>query len=373
VLFNKRSLAIAAALSRPAPHRDSLCLNCHVHQGWEGARHHPDYSPAFGVSCESCHGPAEHWLTAHYKPEWRGLGAREKEKRGLRDLRGLQGRAQSCVPCHVGTPDSDVNHDLIAAGHPRLYFEFGSYHARMPQHWSRARDLRDYPDLEARAWAVGQVVSARAALDLLIARADERHQRPWPEFAEYDCYACHHDLQDRSWRQLRGFPNRKPGALVWADWYHGLLPIPAEEFPPAAGKALAELRAEMQQPLPNRDRVLRLAGACRAALDTSLRTVEGRAHTTALLEERFLRLAEAGQKRQDLTWDGAAQHYLGLAALRHAWRDLNPGHPSATQMDQRLQGLAQQLLFPDRLDSPRDFDPEQVRGQLLRLRHPGGK
>ena len=51
VLFNKKSKGIAESLRRPvSPHKDSLCLNCHVHQGWEEARHHPDYSPTFGVT-----------------------------------------------------------------------------------------------------------------------------------------------------------------------------------------------------------------------------------------------------------------------------------------------------------------------------------
>ena len=73
---------------------------------------------------------------------------------------------------------------------------------------------------EAQAWRVGQVVSAEAALRLLIGRATAAKEKaqPWPEFAEYDCYACHHGLQGPSWRQKRGYAGRVPGSLRWNDW-----------------------------------------------------------------------------------------------------------------------------------------------------------
>jgi hypothetical protein len=66
-------------------------------------------------------------------------------------------------------------------------------------------DHKKYSDFEARAWLLGQVVSAKAALDLLKYRADPEHGKPWPEFAEYGCFACHHNLQDQAGR-------RKPNA-----------------------------------------------------------------------------------------------------------------------------------------------------------------
>jgi hypothetical protein len=41
--------------------------------------------------------------------------------------------------------------------------------------------------------------------------------KSWPEFAELECYSCHHNLtspQD-SWRQARGYAGRNPGAPAW--------------------------------------------------------------------------------------------------------------------------------------------------------------
>ena len=49
--------------------------------------------------------------------------------------------------------------------------------------------------------------------------------QPWPEFAEYDCFACHHDLRDRAWRRdpVR-FGKRPPGSLAWNERYVLFLP-----------------------------------------------------------------------------------------------------------------------------------------------------
>jgi hypothetical protein len=36
----------------------------------------------------------------------------------------------------------------------------------------------------------------------------------WPEFAELECYQCHHDLRSDSWRIARGYAGRTPGGLL---------------------------------------------------------------------------------------------------------------------------------------------------------------
>src|SRR5262249_35051891 len=149
-----------------------------------------------GIGCESCHGTAQQWLGVHYARDWRNKSDDEKRTLGFQPLKGLGERAHLCVSCHVGDVNKEVNHDLIAAGHPRLNFEFGAFQAIMPKHWPD-EGTHGQPDFEARAWAVGQVVSAQAALALLKHRASTTRS-PWPEFAEYECFACHHDLREPS-------------------------------------------------------------------------------------------------------------------------------------------------------------------------------
>jgi hypothetical protein len=41
--------------------------------------------------------------------------------------------------------------------------------------------------------------------------------KAWPEFAQFDCIACHHDLKADSWRQKRGYTGKpgRPTPRVW--------------------------------------------------------------------------------------------------------------------------------------------------------------
>src|SRR5262249_14971856 len=96
----------------------------------------------------------------------------------------------------------EVNHDLIAAGHPRLNFEFATYMRAMPPHWhERDRETGEPagPAFPARAWSAGQSATVKAALRLL----DHRGKGPWPEFTEQSCFDCHHELRPAG----RGFPS----------------------------------------------------------------------------------------------------------------------------------------------------------------------
>ncbi len=197
-LYSKRSLAIHGRLKRSAPyadlrlpHREQLCLACHA-MNVDQSQLAPDHRFALhdGVGCESCHGAAERWIEAHVRPDWRSMSAAERAEQGFVDTDDVLLRARACVKCHVGSADGDVNHDLIAADHPPLAFEMAAYQAIMPQHWTS----RDNP---AKLWAVGQAVAAEAAVDLLehrLARADAP-RAAWPEFSQYDCSACHHDVR----------------------------------------------------------------------------------------------------------------------------------------------------------------------------------
>jgi len=75
---------------------------------------------------------------------------------------------------------------LIAAKHPRLLFEFVAFEEAMPAHWKpRQRDA-------SFDWFVGQIAAAtRGPGRAQTTGRDAR--RPLAEFAEFDCFACHHD------------------------------------------------------------------------------------------------------------------------------------------------------------------------------------
>jgi hypothetical protein len=123
------------------------------------------------------------------------------------DTRNLISRGERCASCHVGTAEKYVDHEMIAAGHPDLYFEQASFEAVMPRHWKMPVD-KD-PWIEARTLAVGQAIQLRESLHR-VARSANRF---WPEYAELDCFSCHHSLTAAkdSWRQERGYPGRRAG------------------------------------------------------------------------------------------------------------------------------------------------------------------
>ena len=54
---------------------------------------------------------------------------------GMYDTRDLTKRTEKCLSCHLGNEEKSVDHEMIAAGHPDLYFELDSFSAVMPRHW----------------------------------------------------------------------------------------------------------------------------------------------------------------------------------------------------------------------------------------------
>ncbi len=159
-----------------------------------------------GVSCEACHGPATGWLGYHVTKD---ATHDESVRRGMYDTKDVVKRTEKCLTCHLGTADKFVDHEMIAAGHPDLVFELEAFSAAMPRHWREPSDAD--ADKSVRTFAVGQLVHLRASLDRLARRV----KGPiWPEYAELDCFACHHSLTraEDSWRQAQGYENRaRPG------------------------------------------------------------------------------------------------------------------------------------------------------------------
>ena len=75
----------------------------------------------------------------------------------------------------------------------------------------------------AKAWLVGRTAHAEAACKLLASRATRSAsdpRTPWPEFAEYNCAACHHNLRavadedpDANWRKESAYLDGRPIGL----------------------------------------------------------------------------------------------------------------------------------------------------------------
>lgn len=208
VLSNPVAGRMAKILELQSADTAPKCLACHALDVAADLRART-FDLTDGVSCESCHGPASNWLGPHTTRGW----THEKSvEAGMYDDRDLMHRSERCLSCHLGTKEKFVDHEMIAAGHPDLYFELASFSNVMPKHWKEPLD-KD-PWLEVRALATGQAVQLREQLRRV---AREVQGAIWPEYAELDCYACHHSLtlpQD-SWRQERGYKGRRPGNSPW--------------------------------------------------------------------------------------------------------------------------------------------------------------
>ncbi|MFQ5777145.1 MAG: multiheme c-type cytochrome [Terriglobia bacterium] len=246
VLSNPVSVRIARILGLPRADTASRCLACHALHV-PAAQQAKTFDPSDGVSCESCHGPAAGWLGPHTTRDW----SHEKSvELGMYDTKDLIKRTEKCLTCHLGTEGKFVDHELIAAGHPDLVFELDSFSAVMPRHWKQP--LEEDPWRGVRAWGTGQAVQLREALKHLARRA---RGPVWPEYAELQCFACHHDLTgpERSWRQERGYSGRRAGNPPWNASRYAAFRHLVHSLDPDAGRqmdtdlsALAELMSRLE-------------------------------------------------------------------------------------------------------------------------------
>jgi hypothetical protein len=151
ILLDARSARVAEAVGIADPQSSGRCTICHSpFQSVNPARLAPTAHPDEGVSCESCHGAAESWLRGHTRPDWTYA---MRVTAGMRDLKNLYVRANTCVACH-----QNIDSDLLKAGHPALVFELDSQSVSEPKHWREADSWSGI-----RAWLAGQAVALREA------------------------------------------------------------------------------------------------------------------------------------------------------------------------------------------------------------------
>jgi hypothetical protein len=328
-----------------------------------------------GVGCESCHGPAEKWLTEHYRDEFKSWSTEKKKNAGMHDTKSLTARVKICAGCHIGSPDRDVDHDLLAAGHPRLSFDFSGYLAMYNKHWPAAEDRARYPDYEARAWLVGQIAGAKASLELLRVRAERAAKggKIWPEFSEYSCFSCHKILPATEAKRKIGLwkladPKSKPGELHRNSWYVGVAPMLAKHWP-ADRKGLDALDSLMRQQRSDAQGVATQAALAVTELDQWLAQLDKGPNKTIPLSKADIQklaalLTESDDKRlKGADWDEAAQIYIGLSALgRELAADRVNPDPTLTALNASLKETAQRLrrAFPEGVDSPTDYDLDAV-------------
>ena len=228
-LQNPVSQRMASILGIGKAQESPKCLACHA-LAVPAAQKGRDYDLNDGVSCESCHGPSSLWLGPH---TIKSSTTKQSLALGMFDTKSLIHRAEICMTCHVGTAEKFVDHEMIAAGHPDLVFELDSYSAVEPPHWKAPAN----PYAGVHAWSVGQAVKLSESMKRLSRRASGPI---WPEYAELDCFSCHHSLSrpEDSWRQDRGYHDRRPGTPPLNDAHYVVLRALVRDMEPATSKDL---------------------------------------------------------------------------------------------------------------------------------------
>ncbi|MDZ4658404.1 MAG: multiheme c-type cytochrome [Bythopirellula sp.] len=356
VLYDDQSLQMVQKLDgnkfNPAvpPYEDQRCLTCHS-TTFAAAVDEAGEIVTDGVGCEACHGPAEGWLAEHYLP---GFDDAARERLGMWDTKDLYSRAQICASCHVGSPGREVNHDLIAAGHPRLQFEMGAYLQALPKHWDERRDReRSGGNFEFLTWALGQTATSRAALMQLEHRAA---QGPiWPELSEWSCGACHHDLLDTAKRQetLAATGGLSGQTIRWDDWNHHLVREHAGLIASALGKSgsadkLQEQLAEMAKLAgslsADRQQVAAAARATGAELDAWAKQIQAAPVDLNALNSLMRSLVQTYERGVADTSE-AMLVYDALATLQQSRLDtLALKNIKPTQLDQAITANLAQMF-----------------------------
>ena len=340
-------LGIGTAASAPK------CLACHSLEPAAGQKSHSFTNE--GVSCEACHGPASGWLGPHTTRGW--THARSVAL-GMYDTKDLIKRTEKCLTCHLGTTEKFVDHEMIAAGHPDLVFDLEAFSAAMPRHWRATTESDPYAPV--RSFAVGQLVNLRASLE----RLAQRTRGPnWPEYAELDCFACHHSLtrpQD-SWRQSTGYGDRRPGNPPynhsrWTTARHVL-----EALEPAAAAQLAPLMTSIGREA----RRLRADGGQIATLVTQARSVLDASIAKAVLSKpdaamtlRLLRGIASDAEEISVRGERAAeQAAMAMETLYSASAARSSNAAVRTAFDELFQ----------QFQSPSSYDPRRFVAQVRRI------
>jgi hypothetical protein len=408
ILFELPARQIVAQLdklqdaSQAKPFEDRRCLGCHA--SVEPEDRGVNDMLVDGVGCEACHGAAGRWLAQHTTWQERDV-AGQAAAFGMNYTKDFAVRARVCVDCHVGAPQRphetvthDMNHDLIAAGHPRLTFELTTLLAQMPRHWNPNKPAAKLLALdESQAWALGQAVTARAAIKLLGERARRANQDStakhtrlepaWPEFSEYECFSCHHSLHEDGPRpsvpqEQSAADGRRLGGFAWGDWHLTMTRWLANRHGQQETlKQLTALTALMSKPFSDPQAVVKQADASAAALDQLIAVLARKSSDGQSARETLL---EVTQSPRTSSWDEAAQTYLACVAIHNAYLVPHGGPQPGDEMIAALEEVRRLLLFDSapssaraanatltapavQLTSPADFDPAKLKQQFERV------
>ena len=277
----------------------------------------------------------------------------------------------------------DMNHDLIAAGHPALRFDLLLYNENLPKHWNAQNESeRRFSRSAIRVRQVGRAINLVAAASLASERANDHladhSAAPWPEFSDYDCFACHQSLSMREYQlPRRADGGRKTplhvseGLPVWNSWHTVGNELEMRETRRAL-EVLSPPRSDPAKIAPLAKQIAeRFLGKAKERMDAA----ETDAAIRQIAEQTIRAVQRDLQASAPHDWHQAAIQYMDLDA---AARDLERSQETewlGRSLARSLATIERQLRFdpPDedaaeiKRQSPAHFDPSAFRANLLRL------
>ncbi len=299
-----------------------------------------------------------------------------------------------------------ITHAMYAAGHPPLpSFEAATFCNLEPRHWQNVNEkspervslMKPAPDRrgceQTQLVLVGELVALRESLKLLA--PDTAATRPatsgaaWPDFARFDCYACHHELRagdaapGRQLRQSGSFGRPMP-----PEWPLVLVPLGIG----AAGGQTAPVEEEQfrkhvaamsegvrMRPFGDPDATAKATGDFVTWIDSLLKRLDHAVIDHRQARELLERLGEiAGEPIPD--YNSARQIAW---AFRVIYRESTPKDKRDPKIEAEMAGLASDLALdlppartqilieasiPARLRFAAEFDPASFQARFQRIK-----
>ncbi len=348
---------------------NTKCISCHSNENVSESQR------VLGADCQVCHGSADAWGSEHYSSEWKLLGKNRFDGTERINVESIAGRAKVCASCHVGELDRkmgptkgldrEVDHRLMAAGHPPMYFDFESFLRRYPVHWdTQDESVALGSKLGMERWRVGKITTAIARLKLLAARAERSTNKStqvadWPELTEYSCTSCHHSLVRPSWRIARG--SNTNSLASWDDWTASQLDCAVrDQSIEELNFQLTLLKKSVEHTMPVPTQVATIAASLKAWLELELDHVSSSAENSdAILLQKLKSRIANGDRLQN--WESATQWYFATRVLAEGIGILGSKAPvSFVKEDPYVNARAWLPTVSNKFDAPTYFDPDML-------------
>jgi hypothetical protein len=192
--------------------------------------------------------------------------------------------------------------------------------------------------------ATGQAVQLRENMR----RIQRDTGRFWPEYAELDCFACHHSLTapKDSWRQERGYTGRRAGNPPWNPSRYAVFQLVLNEVDRAGAQQMdTEVKRVMElvsDITADKAQIARAAGAAADVADGLAKRLVS-AQIDKAMAIRLMKSIAADSER--IAWQGertAEQAAMAIDSLYIA--NGSPGNES--QIRPAINGLFQLLQNP---------------------------